>query len=365
MSILPSVNGWNPAYPVAMPGDQPVRVLIVDDSAVMRSFLERLFAARADIDIVGTLPTATQAFDFLGRERVDIILLDHEMPGQKGLEALPRMMEAGQGAHVVMLSSHCQRGSKVAVTALSMGASDALPKPSRTYPVSAFVEALVERFRRLAAARRRSVGGRTDHRLRIFPPGFCLNCLGIGASTGGIRTLAALFAGLNGDALGVPVLVTQHLPEAFIPYYAQQVARMTDLPVSIARPDQPILPDHVYIAPGDHSLSCRRDSDGVRIALADQHDLLTGTRPSVNAMFTGMAECYGAGALGIVLTGIGRDGTAGAGRIVEAGGAVIAQDEESSVVWGMPGSVTRAGLACATLHPEKMSEYVRAQAGRR
>lgn len=363
MSVLPHINIWGDGGGRPAASTRPVRVLIVDDSAVMRSFLERLFEGCADIHVIRTLSTATLAFDFLARERVDIVLLDHEMPGPKGLEVLPRMIEAALGAHVVMLSSHCQRGSKVAVAALSMGASEALPKPSLTYPVSAFADTLIERFRRLAAVQSRPVGRRDRYPRRAFPDGFRLECIGIGASTGGIHTLGMLLSGLR-ERPGAPILITQHLPEAFIPYYAQQVARMTDLPVSVAMSGQPIEPDHVYIAPGDRSLSCRRDGDVARVMLIDERDPVTNSRPSVNAMFEGIADCFGAGAFGVVLTGIGRDGTTGAGRIVEAGGAVIAQDEESSIVWGMPGSVTRAGLVCATLHPDKMGDFVHRWTGR-
>ncbi len=364
MSRMSPVQRWSEAKDRAVAG-QAVRILIVDDSAVMRSFLARLFEACPDIEVIDMLPTAAQAFDFLARERVDIILLDHEMPEQKGLDALPRMLEAAHGAHVVMLSSHCQRGSRIAVSALSMGASDALPKPSRTQPVSAFADTLVERFRRLAAARYRLSGGAARLPNRAFPSDFHLGCVGIGASTGGIHTLGMVLAGLGGIRLGAPILITQHLPEAFIPYYAQQVGRMTDLPVSIAAPDQPIEPDHVYIAPGERSLSCRREGGIARVMLVDGHDPATGARPSVNAMFSGIADTFGAESLGIVLTGIGRDGTAGAARIVEAGGAVLAQDEASSIVWGMPGSVTRAGLVCANLHPEKMADHIHQRIGRR
>lgn len=344
------------------PGKKPVRILIIDDSAVMRSFLERQLEGRSGIRVAGALASTTQAFDFLARERVDIVLLDHEMPREKGLEALPRMIEAAKGAHVVMLSSHCQQGSKIAVSALSMGAAEALPKPSGTRTIIPFIESLTELFLRLGATHGRLSSKRNGFPLRPFPEGFRLGCIGVGASTGGIHTLGRLFSGLRRRP-GVPILITQHLPGAFIPYYARQVARMTDLPVTVARSGQRIEPDHVYIAPGDSSLSCRSEGDVPRISLLDQRDPITSACPSVNMMFAGIADCFGAGALGIVLTGMGRDGTAGASRIVEAGGAVIAQDSESSIVWGMPGSVTRAGLACANLDPEKMADYVFGQLG--
>jgi len=334
-----------------------VRILIVDDSAVMRAILERMLQGHSAIQIVGKVATAAQAFEVLKKEQVDIVLLDHEMPGKKGLEALPEMIALARGAHVVMLSSFCAQGSELAVQALLLGASDVIQKPTWEQATPEFAEALIGRFLRMGLVRHRQDGAPLPVRLRSFPSDFHLGCIGIGASTGGIHALTALL-GPPRRKPGVPILITQHLPDAFIPYYARQVAGMTRLPVLVARQDALIEPDHVYIAPGDRSLSCRLSGGEVRVHLVEERDPFAGTRPSVNTMFAGLADCYGAGAFGAVLTGIGRDGTTGARRIVEAGGAVIAQDEDSSTVWGMPGSVTRAGLVCATLPPEQMAAYL-------
>ncbi|OYW86709.1 MAG: hypothetical protein B7Z20_06800, partial [Sphingobium sp. 32-64-5] len=314
------------------------------------------------IEIVAKVATAAQAFGYLADHPVDIILLDHEMPGQKGVEALPRLIAVGRGAHVVLLSSFGERGSELSVKALSLGASDVILKPTRGHATPAFAVSLIERFTRMTASRRADPGMADAGGLRAFPQDFRLGCIGIGASTGGIHALGAVLAGLHRRP-GVPVLVTQHLPEAFIPYYARQVAGMTDLPVMVARQAMLLEPDHVYIAPGDRSLMCRQLAGATCIDLSLARDPATRTRPSVNAMFAGMAECFGAGALGIVLTGIGRDGTVGAKQIVAAGGAVITQDRESSTVWGMPGSATRAGLSCAVLPPVAMMDYLFDQTG--
>lgn len=332
---------------------------MVDDSAVMRSILQAILGEQEDFVLAGKLSTAAEALAFLETERVDIILLDHEMPGMKGLEALPAIVAAAPGARVVMLSSFCDQGSAIAVSALSQGASEAIPKPSGGEGLVPFSASLVRRLRRLTAERRHRPerGARFIH--RAFPAGARPACLGIGASTGGIHALQDFFVGLGGG-IGLPILVTQHLPEAFIPHYRVQVGRMSGLPTLIAQAGMPLRPDHVYIAPGDHSLGCERDGAGaVRLALVPGRDPVTQARPSVNVMFAALAQAYGAGAMAAVLTGMGRDGTAGAARIVDAGGAVIAQDPESSVVWGMPGSVTRAGLACATLRPQAMAPFVR------
>ncbi len=337
---------------------KPVRVLMVDDSAVTRAAIHRILDDCPDIELTGTVATANDAFSFLAKQDVDIILLDHEMPSQNGLDALPAILTAAKGAHVVMLSSHCRRGSKTAVAALSLGASDAIAKPTTDQTMWEFSDALIKRLRRLAFSRR-SVAAAAAEVISYRPPpaDFRLRCIAVGASTGGINTLAEFLGGLRGKP-GVPVFVTQHLPESFIPYYAQQVSRMCSLPVAVAREGDVFEPDRIYIAPGEASLCCRSDGEVVKAVLDGSRDPVTLARPSVNAMFSALAASYGGGVLGAVFTGIGRDGTAGACRIVEAGGVVIAQDRDSSVVWGMPGSVTRAGLTCANLKPADMFGYI-------
>lgn len=346
-------------------GSAPIKVLVVDDSVVMRSLIERILTLCPDMQLTGTVRTAAEAFDCLAGQRPDIILLDHEMPGQKGLEALPKLIAMAQGAHVVMLSSHCKRGSRTAVAAMQLGASDTIEKPVGGQFPKAFAETLVAKMRQLAGSTQQRPTEGASLAFRPWPADFRLQCLGIGASTGGIHTLNEVLAALP-ERLGVPILITQHLPEPFIRYYVQQVARMTDLPVAVAEDGGDLLPDHIYIAPGEASLCCACTPDGAKGVLRPQRDPVAKSRPSVNFMFSAMAECFGAGALGIVLTGIGRDGTGGAADIVRAGGAIIAQDSASSVVWGMPGAVTRAGLASANLRPEQMPGYIldRCGAGR-
>lgn len=339
-------------------GSAPCRVLLVDDSAVMRSVLQALLDGEDDFRIVHKASDATGALAFLAETAVDIVLLDHEMPGRKGLDALPDILRAAPGARVVLLSSHCADGNRTAVAALALGASEAVAKPSGGRSFADFGSMLLRRLRRLTAEDRRPAERPPMVVHRAYPAGATPLCLGIGASTGGIQALQAFFTGLGGG-LGLPILVTQHLPAAFIPHYRVQVARMSGLPATVAVPGMTLRPDHIYIAPGNRSLGCVREGATVRLELVPGRDPVTQAQPSVNIMFAALARVFGAGALAVVLTGMGRDGTAGAGRIVDAGGAVLAQDPGSSVVWGMPGSVARAGLACATLRPEAMAGFVR------
>lgn len=356
------MNAILPAAPPRSLHRAPVRVLMVDDSAVSRSVVGRIIDDATDVELINLVGSPDEAFAFLAKQQVDIILLDHEMPGKKGLDALPALLGAAHDAHVIMLSSYCQRGSQTAVAALSMGASDALAKPSATQSGADFAEQLLSRIRRLAGARGLRSAETVPVALRPVPADFSTKCIGIGASTGGIHALAELLSAARATP-NAPVLITQHLPASFIPHYAKQVARMTAMPVRIAQEGEVLRPDHVYIAPGEASLSCMREDKVVRVRLIAERDIVSSARPSVNPMFAGMARSYGAGALGIILTGIGRDGTAGASAMVKAGGAVIAQDEMSSTVWGMPGSVARAGLASACLAPAEMPRYLRAHCG--
>lgn len=358
MTALTPTHKWSYAVKA------PVQVLVVDDSVVMRSIIERMFESRPEIKIVRKVSTAKAALEFLSRHSVDIILLDHEMPEQNGLEALPAIIKAAKDAHVVMLSSHCKQGSETAVKALALGASDAIAKPESGNSIPGFSDDLVERLRRLACSGRRKPTETSQYIYRAFPKNFALKCIAIGASTGGIHALRSLLGGYT-HKLGVPILVTQHLPESFTPYYVDQVARMSDMPVQVAQSGQTLKADTIYIAPGDKNLACQRHGNHVRVVLKPECDPIAGALPSVNSMFASLAECYGAGALGIVLTGIGRDGSAGADDIVKSGGVILAQDQESSVVWGMPGSVTRSGLACAALPPETMLDHIQRQRGAR
>jgi two-component system chemotaxis response regulator CheB len=335
---------------------EPVRVLIVDDSVVVRSVLDRIISAHAEFVVARKTSTAEQALAFLQTEQVDIILLDVEMPGQSGLAALPAILKTGAGAKVVILSGNCDEGSAAAVEALAIGASDILAKPGSGSFGDQFGRSLLARIARLAG-RGRSIDDAEVHMpLRSAPLGRTLGCLGVGASTGGIHALMRLFAGIEAP-LGVPILVTQHLPPSFIPYFAAQMGRATELPVTVAQAGEVLKPDHIYIAPGEANLECRRAGSIVTVHLTSER-APSGSLPAVDPMFAAMAHAYGAGSAGIVLTGMGRDGTAGGREIVDRGGWIVAQDEASSVVWGMPGSVARSGLACAVLPPEDMMTFV-------
>lgn len=339
-----------------------IRLLIVDDSIVARSVFERIVSKDKRFELCASLGSAADALAYLATHQVDVVMLDIEMPGQSGLAALPMILKLGGKAKVIILSSNCDEGSAAAVEALAIGASDIMSKPGRSVFGGHFPEMLIERLSRLGLqASWQNTGERAPTvDLRRAGRRSAVACLGVGASTGGIHALGQLFDGLGGG-LDVPILLTQHLPPSFMPYFAMQLRRMTPMQVKIAENGDVLLPNHVYIAPGEANLTCRTRRDGTVVVRLDPEREPFASMPAVDPMFASMADVYGLGAVGVVLTGMGRDGTVGAERIAAAGGWIIAQDAETSVVWGMPGSVARAGLASATLPPDRIGAYMLSQ----
>ena len=335
-----------------------VRTLIVDDSVVVRTVIERILNADPAYKVVHKTNSAELALGYLADNAVDLVLLDIELPGQSGLAALPAVLQARAGVKVAILSGKCEEGSAAAVEALALGASEIVSKPGSGSFGEQFSQALIERLNRLFDQRVMAVLSAAPAIPPVVQPALQpLGCLGIGASTGGIHALGQLFNGLTAP-LGVPLLLTQHLPASFTVYFAQQLTRMTSLHVKVAETGDILAPDTVYVAPGDANLQVRRGLYGRVVIQLNPERTPAGNLPGVDPMFASMAEVYGAGAAGVVLTGMGRDGTTGARDIVAAGGWIVAQDEASSVVWGMPGSVASAGLTCALMEPQRMMDFI-------
>lgn len=333
-----------------------IRTLVVDDSVVVRTVIERILNADPGFSVVHKTNSAEHALGYLQENAADLVLLDVELPGQSGLAALPAILRTSPDAKVVILSGNCEEGSLAAIEALALGASDILVKPGSGSFGEQFPQSLIDRLSRLFS------GGpppfvRPRLQFEAQPAAAPLACLGIGASTGGIHALRQLFGGLSAP-LGVPILLTQHLPASFTVYFVQQLGRMTSLRVKVAEQGECLMPDTVYVAPGDANLQLRQGLYGRVFVMLDPERTPAGNLPGVDPMFASMAQTYGAGAAGIVLTGMGRDGTIGARDIVAAGGWIVAQDEASSVVWGMPGSIAGEGLNCALLEPHAIMDFV-------
>lgn len=353
-----------------MPANPPIRLMIVDDSTVARAVLSRMLGADPDFEVVALAGTAAEALDALGTVTVDIVLLDIEMPGATGLEALPAVLRAGGGARVLIVSSMAEDGAEAAVRALALGAADTLPKPGIGAPFNGrFSQVLGERLRRIGRASRERAKpvaavtpDREPIRLRDMSDQ-ALACVALGASTGGLHALIGFLTALP-DKIGAPLLITQHLPAIFMPYFARQLETACGREVRVAADSQPLADDVVLVAPGDAHLRVERNGLDVRVRL-DRRRAPSGCLPSVDPMFQSVADAYGDAATGIVLSGMGRDGLIGARKLAEAGGALLVQDEFSSAIWGMPRAVAEAGLASAVLPPRELARRIAQRAGGR
>ncbi len=316
------------------------RVMICDDSAVIRGALDRVLRAGPGIEVVARVAHGQAALDALRTHDIDVVILDIEMPVMDGLTALPLLLAASPGLAVIMASTLTTRGGEISMRALRMGAADTLSKPgtAELAPDGRFAAELVAKvlgLARLRRARRQAAPPPGAITLRAPPPR-AARLLAIGSSTGGPNALFTLVQSLRPD-LPVPVLITQHMPAAFTPVLARHIDRLGVLPCSQAQDGEPVLPGRILIAPGERHLLVRRRGTQLVVALSDgpaEHFC----RPAVDPMLRSAAAATEGRLLVAMLTGMGQDGLAGAREVVAGGGAVVAQDEDSSVVWGMPGA---------------------------
>jgi two-component system chemotaxis response regulator CheB len=335
--------------------------MIVYDSTVARAVLSRMIESDPDFEISAVAGTAEDAIEALGEVRVDVVLLDLEMPGAGGLKSIPRIIAAAGGARIMIVSSLAEEGAEHTVAALALGAADTLPKPGTGRFNGRFSEILLNKLRALGYATAPApaplsapaASGPVLLRPAVNDP---IDVLALGASTGGIHALGVLFQVLP-RRIGVPILVTQHLPSPFMPVFARQLGAMAHREALVAEDGMLLLPDRIILAPGDAHLTLEPCRDGALVRLTRGRST-SGCMPSVDPMLASVGAIFGSGALGVVLTGMGRDGVEGAGQLVASGGSLIAQDEGSCAVWGMPRAVLEAGLACAVLPPDKIARRI-------
>lgn len=344
-----------------------IRLMIVDDSMVARAVLTRMLEADGGFEIAAVAGTAEDAIEALGQVCVDIILLDLEMPGAGGLKSIPGILERARGAKVMIVSSLAEEGAEETVAALALGAADTLPKPGTGRFNGRFSEVLMAKLRALGRAENQeappvrfaaqATAVAAPLRAMASDP---LRLVAIGASTGGIHALSSFFQALP-PRIGVPILVTQHLPAPFMSVFARQLSAAAGREAIVAEDGLRLLADRIVIAPGDAHLTVEING-GRLVARLVRNRSASGCLPSVDPMLASVGALLGPQALGIVLTGMGRDGLEGAMALIGAGGSVIVQDESSSAVWGMPRAVADAGLACAVLPPAKIARRVAARA---
>jgi two-component system chemotaxis response regulator CheB len=372
----------NSLHPRGAPKSDPIRVMIVDDAIVVRGLLVRWIEAETGLQVVASLRSGREAIEQLERVNPDVVVLDIDMPDIDGITALPLLLEKKRDLVVIMSSTLTRRNAEISLKALSLGAADYIPKPETTREITgspAFRHELIEKVRTLGTRRRQrlraaralrwpaprpaddhGVGPRTIAAPDLVPdqapPGFKLRpfphmpprVLLIGSSTGGPQALIAIFSQIGGVIDHVPVLVTQHMPPTFTTVLAELLTRTSGRPAQEAADGEAIRAGRIYIAPGGRHMRVVRRDGAATVAL-DDGPLINFCRPAVDPLFSSATEAWGSWNLGLVLTGMGCDGTRGATDIVAAGGCVIAQDEDTSVVWGMPGSAAKAGLCSAVL----------------
>jgi two-component system chemotaxis response regulator CheB len=339
-----------------------IRVLVVDDSAVMRQLLSEILASDPGIEVVGTAPDPYIARDKIKLLDPDVLTLDVEMPRMDGLAFLRNLMRL-RPMPVVMCSSLTQQGANVALDALALGAIDYVAKPAFdvVHGIKEAAQELITKVKMAAQVKVRplvdapalNVPQRHDAGVvlpkRNAPTKFATTerIVAIGASTGGTEAIREVLSHLPPDVPGI--VIAQHIPKAFSAPFAMRMNASSSLNVCEAQDGQPILAGHVYIAPGDQHLMVVRDGARYRCRLSDG-DLVNRHRPSVDVLFRSVAQSAGRNSVGVLLTGMGRDGAEGMKEMREAGAATVAQDEATSVVWGMPGAAWQIG-AVQSLHP--------------
>jgi two-component system, chemotaxis family, protein-glutamate methylesterase/glutaminase len=344
------------------------RVLIVDDSRIFRSALEASLADEAEIEVVGSVFSGQKALEFIQATTPDVVTLDVEMPGMDGLETLRAIQRvnasrpADSAIGVIMVSAHTKRGADITIQALRDGAFDFVAKPSgpdHDQNLRQLRQQLLSKIRLFLLSRRRpgiastSAGPAAVPQPPAASPSRRLQWLGavsrrsvralvIAASTGGPKALEQLLPGLR-QTTDLPILVVQHMPPDFTRSLAESLARLSQSLVVEARDGQALQSATTYIAPGGKHLVVRQDR-GQPVIGTNEQPPENGCRPSADVLFRSAAATWRSDLVAIVLTGMGRDGTAGLGAVKRAGGYVLAQDQASSVVWGMPGSAVEAGV---------------------
>ncbi|GLR96593.1 MULTISPECIES: protein-glutamate methylesterase/protein-glutamine glutaminase [Bradyrhizobium] len=362
----------------------PLRVMIVDDSVVIRGLISRWIGAEHDMEVAASLRTGLEAVNQIERINPDVAVLDIEMPELDGLSALPQLLAKKRDLVIIMASTLTRRNAEISFKALSLGAADYIPKPESTREASAadiFHHDLIQKIRHLGARLRRkaavaspplapaspapaargpvarpavpapapavhapSSGSLSTRPFSTQAPKVLL----IGSSTGGPQALMSLVTELGPVIDRFPVLITQHMPPTFTTILAEHLARSSRRPASEAVDGEPVKAGRIYLAPGGKHMRVVRSGADAAISL-DDGPAVNFCKPAVDPLFTSAIDVWHGNILSVILTGMGSDGMRGGKDIVAAGGSVIAQDEASSVVWGMPGAAANAGICAAIL----------------
>ncbi|WP_267406905.1 chemotaxis-specific protein-glutamate methyltransferase CheB [Methylobacterium sp. GC_Met_1] len=391
MALSPAVAPPRNPPTQSTSGAAAIRVLVADDSAVVRGLVAR-WIGEAGFTLVGTASNGRIAVEMMAKHDPDVVLLDIEMPELDGTTALPRMLAMSPSVQVVMMSTLTTRNADISLKCLALGAVDYIAKPESSRGVTTsdvFRAELIERVRVFGAARARirrpapalssaaHPAPAAPVSAHAAPPAapraptpFTLRpkvrsrtaprALLIGSSTGGPRAVGEMLEGIGAATLRrLPVLIVQHMPPIFTAVFAEHLTSRTGIPAAEGKTDERIEPGRIYVAPGGRHMGLVAGPNGPIIKLTDGPPV-NFCRPAVDVLFKDAAVVFGAATVTVILTGMGSDGTNGARALTDAGGPVLAQDEATSTVWGMPGSVARAGLAEAVLPLPDLATALRA-----
>lgn len=353
--------------------------MVVDDSHVIRGLLSRTLDSDPGIKVVATASNGRAAIDEVTKTELEVVVLDIEMPIMDGMTALPQLLAARPGIQVIMASTLTLKGASISMKALSKGAADYVPKPTSTGEINSAEEfkrdliakvkswGVVARRRRGAAARQGTVEPVSTVSARRIPAGpvklrdvptlFRPDCIAIGSSTGGPQALFKVFQ-MMGKVTNLPVFVTQHMPATFTTILAEHLAQASGMPAAEAKDGEPVMPGRIYVAPGDFHMTVAVEG-GRKVMRLDKNPPENFCRPAVDPMLRSLAKAYNGKVLTVILTGMGQDGLKGGQELTAAGGVIAAQDEATSVVWGMPGAVANGGLCSAVLPLSDIGPYVR------
>ena len=396
---MQSMKGVSPNL---SPAGEPIRVMVVDDSAVVRGLVTRMLEEDPHLSVVASVGNGQMALNALERHDVEVAILDIEMPVMDGLTALPLLLKVDPHLQVIMASTLTLKNADISLKALERGAADYIPKPTTSREISGgidFKTHLVEKVRALAAVRRRfprrlaKSDGPTLLRPAAPPPAAPVasvaepaprpgiyhrqtqplvfrspahetpDVIAIGSSTGGPQALFSVFSAMKAGSVRQPILITQHMPPTFTTILAEHISRVSGWKAAEGVDGEPVVSGRVYIAPGDFHMVVEAKGTEKIIRL-NKNPPENFCRPSVDPMLRSMAQVWGRRVLVVILTGMGQDGLRGGQAVVEAGGTVIAQDEATSVVWGMPGAVATAGICSAVLPLSEIPQHVMRMATR-
>ncbi|MGB7407673.1 MAG: chemotaxis-specific protein-glutamate methyltransferase CheB [Pontixanthobacter sp.] len=339
---------------------RPIQIMIVDDSLTVRTAFARMIDVEHDIVVAHTTSSAELALRQLDQIDVDVVLLDLEMPGMGGLAALPKLLAAQNNLQICVISSLTGRGAEPTLQALAMGAADTMLKPLPGGFDDDYKKALIEKIRALGRAQPRTSALRRKRDVSLsttLPPLVKRpEIIAIGASTGGIHATCQMLHALPAK-IDMPIVITQHLPPSFMALFAKQLTIAATRPAQVAEHGMTLKSGNIYVAPGNGHLTIKRKDDELVVRITAEI-CANNCLPSVDPMFASIADATQGGAIGIVMSGMGKDGADGAACLAAHCSPLLVQDRDSAAVWGMPGAVANRGYAAAVLPPVAIARAV-------